>query len=113
VQVLSQMRSESSLAVAAMHQTNASAGRISSFSQHLLSVHVLRNTVLVQEEAGEGDYSSAASVYQSYCRGAGFTAEPAHATTTTFDPNVPTVTQATFVTQTSASPSPGSASFGS
>jgi hypothetical protein len=61
----------------------------------------------------EGGYSSAASVYQSYCRGAGFTTEPAHAATTTFDPNVPTVTQATFVTQNSASPSPGSVVFGS
>ena len=52
MQVLSQMRSESALAVAAMHRTNATPGRISSLSQHLLSMHVIHNTVPVQEEAG-------------------------------------------------------------
>jgi hypothetical protein len=64
----------------------------------------------------EADYSSAEAFYESYCRGAGFTAvvdAPANtAATTTVDPNAPTVTQVTYVTQTIASTSSGTVTSG-
>jgi hypothetical protein len=62
----------------------------------------------------QNDYSGAESVYQNYCLGAGYTAAPAvNAANPTVDPNAPTVTQVTFVTQTSTSSASGSASIGS
>jgi hypothetical protein len=64
----------------------------------------------------EADYTSAENFYESYCRGAGFTAvvdAPANtAATTTVDPNAPTVTQVTYVTQKIASTSSGSLNSG-
>jgi hypothetical protein len=64
----------------------------------------------------QSDYSSAERFYESYCRGAGFTAvlnTPANtAATTTVDPNAPTVTQVTYVTQTSTYTSSGTSNSG-
>lgn len=61
----------------------------------------------------QNDYSSAESVYQNYCLGAGYTAAPAvNAANPTVNSNSPTVTQVTFVTQTSTSSASGSTSIG-
>ena len=57
----------------------------------------------------ERDYTSAESFYTSYCRGAGFTADPNAGgnapAAATADPTDPTITKTTFVTQTVASSS--------
>lgn len=62
MQVHSQMKSESALAAASMHRTNAAIERTSSHPQRLLSVLALHHTALVYREA-DGMITPARKVY--------------------------------------------------